>query len=58
MGAASALRYAATDPTISCLVLDSSFSSLSDLLRDVAGKYKVIPNAVISLAINSIRANI
>ena len=41
MGAATALMYAASDPSIGALVLDSPFSSLPDLALELVCNAKV-----------------
>jgi pimeloyl-ACP methyl ester carboxylesterase len=39
MGAATALLYCNTDPSIACLVLDSAFTSLKHIMHELAAQY-------------------
>jgi dipeptidyl aminopeptidase/acylaminoacyl peptidase len=50
MGAATIILYAAKDPRISCICVDSSFSDFSVLLKEISEKYITIPNFVYSSA--------
>jgi len=44
MGAVAALRFAANSQcNILCLVLDSSYAILTELMNDIANSYKIIP---------------
>lgn len=58
MGAASILRYAAMDDQISALVVDSPFSTLQQLCRDIASSYKILPSSFTSYIIEKIRKQI
>ena len=46
MGAVAVLRFAANSDAsnILCLVLDSSYAILTELMEDIAKSYKIIPN--------------
>jgi pimeloyl-ACP methyl ester carboxylesterase len=59
MGAATAVLYAHTDPSIAGMVLDSGFASLSLLARELAeqSEFKV-PKMVVSIAMKMIRKSI
>lgn len=48
MGAVAALLYVSEkDPEVSCVIADSAFSSLPDLVHDIVHKVSVkIPNSV------------
>lgn len=50
MGAATIIMYAASDPRISCICVDSSFSDLSILLKEIADNTITIPGFVFSSA--------
>jgi pimeloyl-ACP methyl ester carboxylesterase len=43
MGAATALLYCHSDPSIACLVLDSAFTSLKHIMHELAAQYGVLP---------------
>lgn len=60
MGAVTAIMYASKDPTISCLVCDSAFSSLTVLIRDlVAAKVsRHVPSFIINAAMGAISKNV
>lgn len=49
MGAATAVFYARRDPSIACLVLDSPFSSLMDVMKEVSVKFLSTSNGRIAL---------
>lgn len=59
MGAATAILFAHTDPSIAGMVLDSGFASLSQLARELAelSEFKV-PKMVVNLALKMIRKSI
>lgn len=50
MGAATIILYAAKDPRISCICVDSSFYDLNILLKEFSEKYITIPNFIFSSA--------
>jgi hypothetical protein len=50
MGAATAIMYTATDPSIACLILDSPFSSLSQLAQELVQNFQVCRYPISSLA--------
>jgi hypothetical protein len=47
MGAVTAILYAANDPSIACLVLDSPFSNLKVLAMELVTKAAVLSHFVI-----------
>jgi pimeloyl-ACP methyl ester carboxylesterase len=55
MGAVSAVIYASKDPRIAGLVLDSPFTSLTELSADIGRTYKYVPNALISYVVEKVR---
>lgn len=57
MGSVTALLYAFEDPTISCIILDSPFSSLKKLSNELSYKFK-IPNFIHSIGFKIIRKSI
>ncbi|CCW67952.1 unnamed protein product [Phytomonas sp. Hart1] len=63
MGAVTAIMYAAGDPSINCIVCDSPFSSLKELIDDLVTEHTesvscCIPNFCKRGAVNVIRKNI
>ena len=62
MGAATAIMYGSRDPTISCMVLDSSFTDLTRLAEEMVEKGKEqgvnVPNFVVSVALRMIKSSI
>jgi len=62
MGAATALMHADRDPTIACMVLDSSFSSLVKLAEEMVEKGReqgvFAPSLLVSLAIRMIKNSV
>jgi len=59
MGAAAALLYAARDPRVAALVLDSPFASLPDLLVDlVAARRLPVPRALTRAALALMRRSV
>lgn len=46
MGAATAIMYGATDPSIACMVLDSPFSSLTKIAKELTENSPVIKGRV------------
>jgi pimeloyl-ACP methyl ester carboxylesterase len=59
MGAAAALMYGDRDPTIACMILDSSFADLVQLAEEMVEKGReqgiIVPNVVISVALQMIQ---
>jgi len=60
MGAATALLYGCRDPGIKAMVLDSSFASLEQLVREVVDRAQVRfkPNFAVNAALRLVRATI
>lgn len=58
MGAATAVLYAKEDPSISALVLDSPFSSLVQVMRELCGKMVRLPQALAGWAIAMVRSSV
>eukprot|EP01103_Thecamoeba_quadrilineata_P018731 TRINITY_DN7314_c0_g1_i1.p1 TRINITY_DN7314_c0_g1~~TRINITY_DN7314_c0_g1_i1.p1 ORF type:complete len:576 (-),score=105.31 TRINITY_DN7314_c0_g1_i1:155-1882(-) len=59
MGAATAIMYGASDPSIACLVLDSAFSDLYQVARELVEHSPMkIPKSVLSLGLKMIRRTI
>jgi hypothetical protein len=65
MGAATALMYGDRDPSIACMVLDSSFSSLVRLAEDMVEKGKEAgmvststPKFLVNMAIRFIKSSV
>lgn len=62
MGAATSIMYGSRDPTISCMILDSSFTDLTRLAEEMVEKGKEqgvnIPNFVVSVALRMIKSSI
>ena len=55
MGAVTALRYCAKDPTIKSLILDSPFYSLPVLSQEIASKKSKLPNIIVNGIIKLVR---
>lgn len=58
MGAVTALMYSDRDPSIAGLVLDSPFSNLEQLARELAARHSKIPGMFVSAAISMISGTI
>jgi hypothetical protein len=59
MGAATAIMYAAMDPSIACLVLDSPFCSLNVVAQELVENSQIkIPKMMVSLGLKLIRKTI
>lgn len=62
MGAATALMHGDRDPSIACMILDSSFSDLTKLAEEMVEKGREqginVPNFVVSVAIRMIRGSV
>lgn len=62
MGAATALMYGSRDPTISCMILDSPFTDLTQLSEEMVEKGKQqgvsVPNFVVSVAMRMIKSSV
>ncbi|CCW67946.1 unnamed protein product [Phytomonas sp. Hart1] len=63
MGAVTAIMYAARDPSINCIVCDSPFSSLKELIDDLVIQYTApalswVSNFIVSNTVKVIRRNI
>lgn len=62
MGAATALMHGDRDPSIACMVLDSSFSDLTKLCEEMVDKAREqginVPNFVTNVAIRMIRGSV
>ncbi|KAL7542491.1 hypothetical protein ACHAXR_012012 [Thalassiosira sp. AJA248-18] len=62
MGAATAIMYGSRDPTISCMILDSSFTELTRLAEEMVEKGKEqgvnVPNFVVSVALRMIKSSV
>lgn len=58
MGAVTALMYADRDPSVAGLVLDSPFSNLEDLSKELASRHSNIPGFLVSAAIKMISSTI
>lgn len=58
MGAVSSVLYSCRDPRIAALVLDSPFTSLDELSKDIAVSYRFVPSALISYFLEKVRAMI
>jgi pimeloyl-ACP methyl ester carboxylesterase len=59
MGAATALMYGDRDPTIACMIVDSSFADLVQLAEEMVEKGReqgiIVPTVVISVALQMIQ---
>eukprot|EP00744_Colponema_vietnamica_P005448 GILI01007983.1.p1 GENE.GILI01007983.1~~GILI01007983.1.p1 ORF type:complete len:461 (-),score=77.64 GILI01007983.1:278-1660(-) len=59
MGAVTSIMYAARDPSIKCLVLDSPFSQLRRLIFDLVKQHaSVMPDSMTQMAVKKIRKQI
>lgn len=58
MGAVTALMYSDSDPSIACMVLDSPFSNMEALARELAEKQSKVPGFLVSGAISMISGTI
>ena len=58
MGAASAILYAATDPQVHALVLDSPFTSLTEVSKDMIQSYKYVPSSFAGPILQALRKRI
>jgi len=62
MGAATAIMYGSRDPTISCMILDSSFTDLTQLATEMVERGKEqgvnVPGFVVSVALRMIKNSI
>ena len=58
MGAITALLYAKRDPRITCMVLDSPFTSFTQFAKDFANRRASIPGFVTSAALSILRSSI
>eukprot|EP00584_Thalassiosira_punctigera_P009192 CAMPEP_0172531334 /NCGR_PEP_ID=MMETSP1067-20121228/4784_1 /TAXON_ID=265564 ORGANISM="Thalassiosira punctigera, Strain Tpunct2005C2" /NCGR_SAMPLE_ID=MMETSP1067 /ASSEMBLY_ACC=CAM_ASM_000444 /LENGTH=751 /DNA_ID=CAMNT_0013315705 /DNA_START=115 /DNA_END=2370 /DNA_ORIENTATION=+ len=62
MGAATAIMYGSRDPTVSCMILDSSFTDLTRLAEEMVEKGKEqgvnVPNFVVSVALRMIKSSV
>jgi dipeptidyl aminopeptidase/acylaminoacyl peptidase len=62
MGAATALMFGDRDPSIACMILDSSFSDLTQLCEEMVEKGReqgiVVPNIVVSVAIRMLTGSV
>ncbi|CAB9503983.1 Family with sequence similarity 108, member [Seminavis robusta] len=62
MGAATALMFGDRDPSIACMILDSSFADLSQLAEEMVEKGRdqgiIVPNFVVSVALRMIQGSV
>jgi alpha-beta hydrolase superfamily lysophospholipase len=58
MGAVTALMYSERDLSISGMVLDSPFSDLKVLVKDIAKNYSKIPSLLISGALKFVKHSV
>lgn len=62
MGAATALMHGYRDPSIACMILDSSFSDLTTLAEEMVEKGRdqgiTVPSFVVSIALRFIRGSV
>jgi len=62
MGAATAIMYGSRDPTVSCMILDSSFTDLTRLAEEMVERGKEqgvnVPNFVVSVALRMIKSSV
>ena len=62
MGAATALMFGDRDPSIACMILDSSFADLTQLCEEMVEKGReqgiVVPNIVVSVAIRMLQGSV
>ncbi|CAG9330389.1 unnamed protein product [Blepharisma stoltei] len=58
MGAVTALMHGHRDPSIAAMVIDSPFSSMSVLLKEIAKDYTRVPGFLVSLAKGCVKKTI
>ena len=58
MGAATSIMYASRDATIACMVLDSPFSNLNKLSKELVTTYTKIPVFVANIARHFVRKTV
>lgn len=62
MGAATSLMFGDRDPSIACMILDSSFADLSQLAEEMVEKGReqgiIVPNLVVSIALRMIQGSV
>jgi pimeloyl-ACP methyl ester carboxylesterase len=58
MGAVTALLHGDRDPSIAALILDSPFSSMKGLVKELAQQYTKIPNFLVSSALGLINGSV
>ena len=62
MGAATALMFGDRDPSIACMILDSSFADLTQLCEEMVEKARdqgiVVPNLIVSVAIRMLQGSV
>jgi len=62
MGAATSLMHGDRDPSIACMILDSSFADLSQLAEEMVDKGReqgiFVPNVVVSIVIRMIKSSV
>ena len=58
MGAVTALLHGDRDPTIAAMVLDSPFSKLNDLCKEIAASYTKLPSFLVSGALSMVKRTI
>ena len=59
MGAVTAIMYTKSDPSIACMVLDSPFSSLRGLSKDLVDNAQVrVPRFAVNLGLRAVRSSI
>jgi len=62
MGAATSLMFGDRDPSIACMILDSSFADLTQLCEEMVEKGReqgvIVPNFVVSVAIRMIQGSV
>jgi pimeloyl-ACP methyl ester carboxylesterase len=62
MGAATALMFGDRDPSIACMILDSSFSDLTQLCEEMVEKGReqgiMVPNVVVSVALRMLAGSV
>lgn len=57
MGAVTAIMYASRDPSIKCIVCDSPFSRLRDLVHDLV-QSRWVPTALVSFVVGQVKCSI
>lgn len=62
MGAATAIMFGDRDPSIACMILDSSFADLTQLCEELVDKGReqgiIVPNFVVGLAIRMLQNSV